>query len=308
MDAELFATLAFSTLRAGVPLLFCALGVLLAERSGMLNLGQEGMMLMGAVVGFIAASESQSPALGVLAAAGTGLACGALFALLTLLLQTNQVATGLAMTIFGTGLSAFLGENYVGSSIDGIVPVAVPLLADIPLFGQALFAQDWLFYLAWLLALGSYWLLHRSRAGLIITAVGEDPAVAHRLGLPVRRVRALMACAGGLMAGLGGAYLSLAYTPLWTEGMTAGRGWIALALVVLAGWRTGLVLVAAHIFGMAGILNLLLQGTGIGLPGQMLAMAPYLLCIAALVLLSRQRDFGRYQSPPGLGQNFSPED
>ncbi len=307
MDADLIATLLFSTLRAGIPLLFCSLGVLLAERSGMLNLGQEGMMLMGAVVGFIVASNSGSPGLGVLAAALTGLAFGALFSLLTLKLQTNQVATGLAMTIFGTGLSAFVGENYVGTSIDGIAPLHIPLLSNLPVVGQALFAQDWLLYLAWALALGSYWLLHRSRWGLMISAVGENPAVAHRLGLPVLRIRALMACIGGVMAALGGAYLSLVYTPLWTEGMTAGRGWIALALVVLAGWRTGLVLVAAHVFGMAGILNLLMQGGGIPVSANLLAMAPYLLCIVALVLLSRQRDFGRYQSPPGLGQNFSPD-
>ncbi|MFV8816311.1 ABC transporter permease [Haliea sp. E17] len=307
MDADLAATLLFSTLRAGVPLLFCALGVLLAERSGMLNLGQEGMMLMGAVTGFIAASKTGNTEIGVLVAGLTGIGFGALFAFLTLVLQTNQVATGLAMTIFGTGLSAFLGENYVGTAIEGIAPLHIPGLSELPLIGPGLFGQDWLLYLAWLLALGSYWLLHRSRAGLKITAVGENPAVAHKIGLPVRSIRALMACSGGLMAGLGGAYLSLVYTPLWTEGMTAGRGWIALALVVLAGWRTGLVLVAAHIFGMAGILNLLLQGAGIPVSGQIMAMAPYLLCIVALVLLSRQRNFSRYQSPPGLGQNFYPD-
>ena len=307
MGIDLAADLLHTAFRAGTPLALCALGVLVAERSGVLNLGQEGIMLMGAVTGFAISLETGSHAAGVLAAIAVGALMGSLFVLLTLPLRANPVASGLALAVFGSGLCAFVGSGYVGSSLQGIAVAAIPWLSELPLVGKALFAQDPLLYAAWALALGIGLTLHRTRFGLMLSAVGEDPEVAHRLGVRVLPMRAAMACLGAALTGLGGAYLSLAYTPLWTEDMTSGRGWIALAMVVLAGWRTGSVLLASYLFGFFSILNLLMQDMGWSVSPNILSMTPYVLCLAALIALSSQGRFSDRRAPTALGQNFHKE-
>ncbi len=293
-----------ATIQAGTPLAMAALGELVAERSGVLNLGVEGMMLMGAVTAFITTVVTHSAVLGILAAMGAGMAMAGLFAILTQLLLANQVATGLALTIFGGGLSAFVGLHYTGISLPGLPAVHFPLLSAIPVLGPALFSFDGLVYLSWVLPVLVYWFLYRSRAGLILRAVGESPQVAHSLGYPVVGIRCLAVLFGGAMAGLAGAYLSLAYTPLWQQGMTAGRGWIALALVVFATWRPGLVMVGAYLFGFVTVAQYQGQGLGLNVPSDWLAMLPYLATIVALVLISADRTRVRLNAPVSLGKAF----
>jgi simple sugar transport system permease protein len=238
----------------------------------------------------------------VLLACLAGMLLAALFALVALGCQANQVATGLALTIFGIGLSAFVGAAWVGKPLAGFEPLAIPLLADIPLLGHMLFNQDVLVYLSFALFALVAWVLLRSRLGLIIQAVGENPDAASAMGLPVMRVRTLAVLFGGAMAGLAGAYLSLAYTPMWAENMSAGRGWIALALVVFASWRVWRVLLGAYLFGLASILHLVAQGIGISIPANLLAMLPYVATILVLVILSRDALKTRLYAPVSLGQ------
>ena len=256
MDAVLITNVLAATVVAGTPLLLVALGELVCERSGVLNLGQEGMMLMGAVIGFIAATSTGSLSMGILAAMLGGVLMSMLFALMAITLAANQYAAGLALTIFGIGLSSFVGSGFVGQSIDGFDKIAIPLLSDIPVIGPVLFNQDLLIFIL------VFCFLKYSRGGLILRAVGESPEAANANGLKVLPVRYMAVAFGGAMAGLAGAYLSLAYTPMWTENMTAGRGWIALALVVFATWKPERVLLGAYLFGAASILHLVLQGLG----------------------------------------------
>ena len=247
MDIDLLSNIFYAMVRCGTPLLLVALGELICEKSGVINLGQEGMMLFGAVIGFIIALSTGNLWLGVLLAMLAGMLLSALFALVALVFNANQVATGLALTIFGVGLSSFVGAAWVGKPLSGFEPVAIPFLSDIPLIGRMLFAQDLLVYLSFALFALVAWALLKSRIGLIIQAVGENPDAASAMGLPVLRVRTLAVLFGGAMAGLAGAYLSLAYTPMWAENMSAGRGWIALALVVFASWRVWRLLLGAYL-------------------------------------------------------------
>ncbi|MDH4585452.1 ABC transporter permease [Pseudomonas sp. BN415] len=302
MDLDLLSNILFAMVRCGTPLLLVALGELVCEKSGVLNLGQEGMMLFGAVVGFIAALATGNLWLGVLLAMAAGMLLSALFALVALGCNANQVATGLALTIFGVGLSSFVGAAWVGKPLAGFEPVAIPLLSEIPLLGRMLFAQDLLVYLSFALFALVAWVLLKSRIGLVIQAVGENPDAASAMGLPVMRVRTLAVLFGGAMAGMAGAYLSLAYTPMWAENMTAGRGWIALALVVFASWRVLRVLLGAYLFGLASILHLVAQGLGLAIPANLLAMLPYVATILVLVLLSRDALRTRLFAPVSLGQ------
>ncbi|WP_342243833.1 ABC transporter permease [Pseudomonas sp. OTU5201] len=302
MDLDLLSNILFAMVRCGTPLLLVALGELVCEKSGVLNLGQEGMMLFGAVVGFIAALATGNLWLGVLLAMAAGMLLSALFALVALGCNANQVATGLALTIFGVGLSSFVGAAWVGKPLAGFEPVAIPLLSEIPLLGRMLFAQDLLVYLSFALFALVAWVLLKSRIGLVIQAVGENPDAASAMGLPVMRVRTLAVLFGGAMAGMAGAYLSLAYTPMWAENMTAGRGWIALALVVFASWRVFRVLLGAYLFGLASILHLVAQGVGLSIPANLLAMLPYVATILVLVLLSRDALRTRLFAPVSLGQ------
>ncbi|WIF66925.1 ABC transporter permease [Metapseudomonas otitidis] len=302
MDLDLLTNILFAMVRCGTPLLLVALGELVCEKSGVLNLGQEGMMLFGAVVGFIAAIGTGSLWLGVLAAMAAGVLLAALFALVALGCNANQVATGLALTIFGIGLSSFVGAAWVGKPLAGFEPVALPLLSALPVLGKVLFSQDLMVYLSFALFALIAWALLKSRIGLVLQAVGENPDAASAMGLPVLRVRTLAVLFGGAMAGMAGAYLSLAYTPMWAENMTAGRGWIALALVVFASWRVFRVLLGAYLFGLASILHLVAQGVGLAIPANLLAMLPYVATILVLVLLSRDAVRTRLFAPVSLGQ------
>ena len=307
MNADTVILILVATITAGVPLIFAALGELVVEKSGVLNLGVEGMMIVGAISGFMVAAESGQLWLGVLAGAGAGMLMALIFAFITLTLMANQVATGLALTIFGIGLSAYMGQAYSSVALEGIKALHIPLLSDLPVLGQLLFSYDLLVYLALLLFPLLVWFLYHSRGGLVLRAIGESPTSAHALGYPVIRIRYLAVLFGGAMAGIGGAYLSLAYTPLWSEGMTAGRGWIALALMVFATWRPGRVLLGAFLFGGVTIAQFHVQGLGVDIPSQFLSMLPYLATIAVLVLISRNAKTIRLNAPASLGQAFHRE-
>jgi simple sugar transport system permease protein len=292
---------------ASTPLLLAALGELVTERSGVLNLGVEGMMAVGAVCGFAAANLTGVPMLGVLAAILGGMVIAFLFGLLTLGLVTNQVASGLALTLFGLGLSALIGDAFVGVPGPAMPKLYVPGLSDIPLVGRIFFAQDFMTYLAWALAIAVWYFVFRTRGGLVLRAVGDNHVSAHALGYRVIRVRFLAVLFGGACSGLAGGYLSLVYTPQWTPNMTAGRGWIALALVVFAAWLPGRLVIGALLFGAISYLALYLQGVGVGIPSQFLSMLPYLTTIVVLVVISRNRTLLRVNTPACLGQSFVPD-
>jgi len=296
-----------TVITASTPLLLAATGELITEKAGVLNLGVEGMMLVGAIAAFAAASATGSGALGILAGALCGASLALVFAVLTLSLYANQVATGLALTIFGIGASAMAGAGFVGFALQPLPQLALPYLSSLPVAGPILFGQDVLVYLSFAALVAVAWFLARTRAGLILRAVGEAPESAHAVGHPVIRVRYLATLFGGLMAGLAGAYLSLAYTPMWAENMTAGRGWIAVALVVFATWRPWRLLLGAYMFGAITILQLHAQGAGIHLPSQFLSMLPYLATILVLVLISRDRAKIRLNAPASIGRAFRAE-
>ncbi|MDB5730962.1 MAG: transporter permease [Variovorax sp.] len=306
MDATLIASILAATLVAGTPLVIVALGELVTERSGVLNLGAEGMMAVGALSAFIVNQGTGSPALAVLAGMAAGVLMSLLFGYLTLTMLANQVASGLALSIFGVGLSAFVGKAYESASMPMVAPMRIPLLADIPLIGAALFNQQSLVYFSWALVAAVAWFLYRSRAGLVLRAVGESPASAHAVGHAVIPIRYLAVAFGGAMAGVGGAFLSVYYTPLWSQGMVAGRGWIALALVVFATWRPIRVVLGAYLFGGVMISQLFVQGLGLKLdvPAQLLSALPYAATIVVLVLISRNASSVRLHSPVSLGLPF----
>jgi simple sugar transport system permease protein len=291
---------------AATPLLIAAIGELVVERSGVLNLGVEGMMVMGAATGIAVAILTGSSVLGVLGAIAAGMALATLFALMTLGLAVNQVASGLALTIFGLGLSGVIGAPFVGVQREGIGKIEVPVLSDIPLIGRVLFEQDPFVYLSFMLVGGVWWFLTRTRPGLVLRACGENHASAHALGYPVLRIRFLAILFGGACAGVAGAYLSLVYTPFWTSGMTAGRGWIALAIVVFASWLPWRAALGAYLFGGLTILQLHAQGFGVPVPVQLLAALPYLLTIVVLVVIMRVRRGGA-AGPGSLGVPFVPD-
>jgi general nucleoside transport system permease protein len=304
MDMDLITNILYAMVRTGTPLMIVALGELICEKSGVLNLGQEGMMLMGAVIGFIVTLTTGSLMLDFVLAIVAGILMSLIFAVITMELSANQVATGLALTIFGTGLSAFIGSGYVGKPIEGLDPVFIPLLTDLPLVGRMIFGQDLIVYLSFVLFGGVYWFINHSRPGLILKAVGENPHSANAIGLPVFKTRYLAIMFGGAMAGLAGSYLSLAYTPLWAENMSAGRGWIALALVVFASWKAERVLLGAWLFGLASILHLVFQGLGFAVSPNLLAILPYLATVVVLVILSSNQSRSRLVAPMSLGKPF----
>ena len=302
---ESFAPLIAASINAGTPLLLAALGLLINEKSGVVNLGAEGMMLMAAVIGFAITIHTGSVPLGFVAGALAGALLAGFFALMTVWLGANQYATGLALSLFGAGASAYIGISYVGQSLSN-TRSAVPLLGDIPFLGAALFRQHPMVYLSMALCGAIIWFLYRTRAGLILRAVGESPSSAHALGYNVRRIRLSALLFGGACCGLAGAFLSLVYTPLWVEGMVAGRGWIALALTTFATWRPARVLSGAYLFGGVTILTFHLQGLGVPIASQLLSMLPYLATIVVLVLISRNANWIRLNMPASLGKNFNP--
>jgi general nucleoside transport system permease protein len=308
LDPAIIGAVIAAMLTAATPLLFAALGELVTERAGVLNLGAEGMMLAGAVAGFAASSAAGGDVrLGALAAMVAGAGMALLFGFLALTLLANQVASGLALTLFGVGLSALAGQGYVGRPLQKPPALAIPGLSDLPVLGQGLFSHDGLVYLALALVPATHWFLSRTRWGLVLRAVGENHAAAHALGYSVVKVRYLATLYGGALAGLGGAYLSLVYTPMWTENITAGRGWIALALVVFAAWSPARTLLGALLFGGVTIAQLHAQGAGLAVPSQLLAMLPYLATIAVLVIISRDATRIRLNAPACLGKPFHPD-
>ena len=295
-----------SIISASTPLLLAASGELVTERSGVLNLGVEGMMIVGAACGFAGAFMSGSTLVGALCGILAGAAMAAIFGVLTLGLAVNQVATGLALTILGVGLSGLIGAGFVGERIQPAPHLRIPVLTDIPLIGRIVFGEDAFVYLSIALIVAVSWFLYRTRAGLVLRACGDNHISAHALGYPVLRIRMLAVMFGGGCAGLAGAYLPLAYTPFFIPGMTAGRGWIALALVVFASWLPGRLMIGAYLFGAVSILQLHAQGAGIGIPSQFMSALPYLATVIVLVLLSRARTGGS-TAPAALGTVFVPD-
>ncbi|MBW4678086.1 MAG: ABC transporter permease [Desmonostoc geniculatum HA4340-LM1] len=304
MNIQTISLIISDSIRAATPLILAALGELVTEKSGVLNLGVEGMMLVGAVAGFIAASATGNIYLGLLIALISGITIAFIHALLTITIAANQVAAGLALSIFGSGLSAFIGAGYVGKTITGLQPIDIPILKSIPLLGKVLFNQDILVYVSVVLVTLVWWFLRSTRAGLVLRSIGESPNAADALGLPVSRVRYLAVMFGGAMAGLAGGYLSLAYTPLWTENMTGGRGWIAIALVVFATWKPERILLGAYLFGGVGAIQLILQGLGVNISPYILSCLPYLATILVLVFISRDNTRIKLETPASLGQPF----
>ena len=295
------------TLGAAVPLIFAGLGELVVERTGVLNLGVEGMMLVGAIAGFAAAAESgYGVAVGLPAGALAGAATAMVFAFFALSLAANQSACGLALTIFGIGLSAFIGQSYISYSLPGLKPIAIPLLSDLPLLGPVLFTQDAVVYLSLIAYALVTWTLSKTRLGLLLKAVGESPEAAHAIGYPVIAIRIGAVAFGGAMAGSAGAYISTVYTPLWVQNMSAGRGWIAVALVVFASWKPTRLLFGAYLFGAVTILQFHAQGLGLHVPSQLLAALPYLATIVVLVIISRDRRVLQNNLPASLGKPFLP--
>ena len=304
---ELFLASFVTIMTAATPLVFAGIGELICEKSGVLNLGVEGMMLIGAVFGFAAVSLTGAPFLGIVTGIVAGLFASLIFAFLTLTLLSNQVATGLALTIFGTGLSALVGLDYVGKTIIQLGPINIDFLNKIPVLGQLFFGHDPLVYLAIILTVLCGWFLKSTRWGMILKAVGDSDESAHAIGYPVILIRYCAVAFGGAMAGLGGAYLSLIYTPLWAENMTAGRGWIALALVVFASWRPWRVLLGAILFGGITISQLNAQAAGLGLSAAFMSMLPYIATIVVLVMISRDPIRIRMSAPACLTKPFKPE-
>jgi general nucleoside transport system permease protein len=303
---ESFALLIAATLSAGTVLAIAGLGLLINERSGIVNLGAEGMMLVAAIAGFATAVTTGSDWLAFGAGALAGALMAGAFGFLVIWLNTNQYATGLALSLFGAGFSAFVGIRFVQEKLGERQPFSFPVLADVPFIGPALFRQHPMVYLAMVLALGLGWFLYRSRAGLVLRAVGESPESAHALGYPVRRIRLAAVMTGGALCGVAGAYISVIYTPLWVEGMVAGKGWIALALTTFATWRPARVLLGAYLFGGVTMLQFHLQGQGVDVPSQFLSMLPYLATIVVLVLISRNASWIRVNMPASLGKPFFP--
>jgi len=303
---ESIAPLIAASMNAGTLLALAALGLLINERAGIVNLGAEGLMLVAAVAGFATAVHTGSDTLAFVAGMAAGALLSALFGLLVIWLNTNQYAAGLALSLFGTGFSAFVGIRYTQEKLSPRSSYELPWLADLPFVGPAFFKHHPLVYGAIALTALLAWFLYRSRAGLVLRAVGESPESAHALGSPVRKIRLAAVVAGGALCGLAGAYVSVIYTPLWVEGMIAGKGWIALALTTFATWRPARILLGAYLFGFVTMLQFHLQGQGVQIPSQFLSMLPYLATIVVLVLISSKAAFIRANMPASLGKPFFP--
>lgn len=292
------------TLAAATPLLLAALGELIVERSGVLNLGLEGMMALGAATGFVVTFQTQSHTLGFAAAAGAGIALSLVFAALALGFMANQVAAGLAIGVLGIGLSSLIGKPLESQTVNAPDKLAFPGLSDLPLFGPV-FDQDIVVWLTLALALAIWTVLNRTKLGLIIRAVGENPHAARAIGFPVLRIRLAAVAFGGALSGIAGAYASTIYTPLWADGMIAGRGWIAVALVVFGTWATGRIVFGALLFGALSLGGLIAQAGGVALPSQLLAAVPYVVTIVMLAVISSNRRRMRLNTVASLGQPFS---
>lgn len=308
MEVSLLVAIGAAAIRAGTPILIPCLGGIVAERAGVLTLGTEGMMLVGALAGFASAHATGSAALGFTAACGTGAALALLHAILSVSLRANQVVSGLALVLFATGVSGLFGRPYVGQPIAGLPPWPLPVLADLPVVGPILFRHDAVVYASFLLAPAVWLFLYRTRAGLHLRAVGEGPETADAMGVPVAGIRYAATVAGGALIGLGGAYLSLAYTPLWIEQMSAGRGWIAVALVIFAGWNPLKAFAGAYLFGGIDALQLRIQAAGSQVSAHLLLALPYLATILVLALAQGPRGRRRPGMPAALGLPYVREE
>ena len=306
MSIEFLLPAILTIITAATPLVFAAMGELITEKSGVLNLGVEGMMLSGAVTGFAAVFFFESAMVACIVAMLAGMLLALIFAFLVLGLQASQVATGLALTIFGIGLSALLGQKMIGIAYEGLPRLNIPFLTDLPVVGPLLFSHDILVYTSVALPFAVAWFLYRTQAGLILRAVGDSHDAAHAIGYSVIKIRYLATLFGGAMAGLAGAYLSLSYSPMWVENMSAGRGWIALALVVFGTWRPWRVFLGAYLFGGITILQLHAQAMGINLASQFMSMLPYIATIVVLVLISRDSNKIKLNAPACIGKPFQP--
>jgi simple sugar transport system permease protein len=305
MDIQQASSLASSAVTAAIPLMFAGVGELVTEKSGVLNLGVEGMMLMGAVTGYAVTTIAGSPWLGLVAGMAAGIVMSLLFGFLVLTMLANQVATGLSLTIFGVGLSAYVGKPYTSAATSATIAAwPIPGLSQLPVVGQAFFSLTPVDYLAFIMFAVVGWFLYRTRAGLVLRSVGESPQVAHSVGFPVIGVRYGATAFGGAMAGLAGSYYSVVQLHLWQEQITAGRGWIALALVVFATWRPGRLLIGALLFGAVTGAQFYAQAVGVPVPTQFLAMLPYVATIVVLVLISRNPNTIRLNAPASLGKPF----
>ena len=296
--------LIIAVILSSIPIMLAATGELVVERSGVLNLGVEGMMLMGAVIASITVITTGSLFLAVIFGALSGLLTSIVFGFFALVLATNQVATGLALTIFGTGLSGLIGAEYVGKAIQRLEEVNIPILSNIPYLGPILFSHNILVYFSFIIVFIVGWFLLKTKSGLVLRAVGNNHDSAHALGYSVVFIRFCSVMFGGLMAGLGGAFLPLVLTPHWAEGMTAGKGWIALALVVFASWRPLRIPIGALLFSGITVMQLVGQARGWAMPSQFLSMLPYLATIAVLVIISRNKEFSIINAPASLGKLF----
>ena len=303
---ETYALLLAATLNAGTVLAIAALGLLINEKTGVVNLGAEGMMLCAAIAGYATVVHTGSDVLGLAAGMVAGGLLELMFGAVVIGLNTNQYATGLALSLFGVGFSAFVGTGYVQAKLPERMKFEVPGLADLPFIGPALFKQHPMVYLVILFTIALIWFLQCSRAGLVLRAVGESPQSAHALGYSVRRIRLGAVVTGGALCGLAGAYISIIYTPLWVEGMIAGKGWIALALTTFATWRPARVLMGAYLFGGVTMLQFHLQASGVEMPSQFLSMLPYLATIVVLALISHNPQWIRVNMPASLGKPFYP--
>lgn len=306
MSIEMTAILA-GTIAAATPLIFAGLGELVAERTGVINLGVEGMMLVGAIAGFAFAAQYDASVASALLVGGiAGTLMALIFAFFTLSLSTNQSACGLALTIFGIGISAFIGQNYVSMALPGLEGINIPLISEIPVLGPILFQHNYVVYLSMLAFVVIWWVLTKTRLGLLLKAVGESPESAHVMGYNVLAIRYCAVLFGGAMAGVGGAFLSTVYTPMWIENMVAGRGWIAIALVVFATWKPTRLMLGAYLFGGVTILQFHAQALGLNVPNELLSALPYVATIVVLVLISRNKKHLKLNLPASLGKTFSP--
>ncbi|GAA5006921.1 ABC transporter permease [Acinetobacter puyangensis] len=306
MVLDITAILA-GTVAAATPLIFAGLGELVSERTGVINLGVEGMMLVGAIAGFAFAAQYEASVASALLVGGlAGMIMALMFAFFTLSLSTNQSACGLALTIFGIGISAFIGQNYVSTALPGLGSLDIPLLSEIPFVGPILFQQNYVVYLSILAFFIVWWVLAKTRLGLLLKAVGESPESAHAMGYNVLAIRYGAVMFGGLMAGIGGAFLSTVYTPMWIENMVAGRGWIAIALVVFAAWKPTRLMLGAYLFGGVTILQFHAQALGLKVPNEFLAALPYVATIIVLVIISRDKKLLKMNLPASLGKTFVP--
>lgn len=297
-----------AAVRAGTPILFVCIGEIYAERSGVLNVGLEGMMLVGAIAGFTASFNAGNPVVGVLVAALAGAAFSIIHAYVTITLRADQIVSGLTLTILGTGISGFYGKAMIGQVGPGFDRVQLPVLSEIPVLGSVFFNQDAMVYLSYVLVPIAWWVMYKTHLGLAIRSVGENPSAADSLGVSVTKVRYGCVLFGGAMAGIGGAYLSLAYTSMWIEQMSGGRGWITLALVIFAGWNPARAALGAYLFGGADALQLRIQAVGLDIPTYFLMMLPYVLTIAILILASRASLRRRLGAPAALGIPYAREE